>query len=110
MTPALRRGGWIFQSALIQVELMKTRINQSKKGKSLLVTFYEGFSTYTITVPLPYAVRIFAEGLQIGLETLSQDSELQSKLDEKEGEKSEIQEYLRRSVKLFDELLKNIGR
>ena len=89
---------------------MKTRINQSKKGKSLLVTFYEGYSTYTITVPMPYAIRIFAEGLQIGLETLSQDSELQSKLDEKEGEKSEIQEHLRRSVKLFDELLRNTGR
>jgi hypothetical protein len=89
---------------------MKTKINQSKKGKSLLVTFYEGFSTYTITVPLPYAIRFFAEGLQLGLEALSQDSEMQSKLDEREGEKSELQEYLRRSVKLFDELLRTTGR
>ena len=89
---------------------MKTKINQSKKGKSLLVTFYEGFSTYTITVPMPYAIRFFAEGLQLSLETLTHDSEMQSKLDEREGEKSEIQEYLRRSVRLFDELLKKTGR
>ena len=89
---------------------MKTRVNLSKKGKSLLVTFYEGFSTYTITVPLPYAVRFFAEGLQTGLEALSQDVELQDKLNEREGEKSEIQEHLRRSVKLFEDLARMSGR
>ncbi|MFW9888450.1 MAG: hypothetical protein ACFFER_09720, partial [Candidatus Thorarchaeota archaeon] len=41
---------------------MKARIDQSQSGKSLLVTFLEGYSTYTITVPMPYAVRFFAEG------------------------------------------------
>jgi hypothetical protein len=89
---------------------MKTRINPSKKGKSLLVTFYEGFSTYSLTVPLPYAIRFFAEGLHAGLETVLQDEVLQTNLNEKAGEKSEIQEHLRKSVKLFEELAKKIGR
>ena len=110
MIPALKSGGRRVLSAHHKVELLKTRINLSKKGKSLLVTFYEGFSTYTITVPLPYAVRFFAEGLQSGLEALNQDAELLAKLDEREGERSEIQEHLRKSVKLFDELSRKSGR
>lgn len=89
---------------------MKTRINPSKKGKSLLVTFYEGFSTYSITIPLPYAIRFFAEGLHAGLETILQDEGLQFNLNEREGEKSEVQEHLRKSVKIFEELVKKIGR
>ena len=89
---------------------MKTRINSSKKGKSLLATFYEGFSTYTITIPLPYAIRFFVEGLQSGLEVLCQDDALQTILTEREGEISEIQEGLRKSVKQFEEVLRKIGR
>ena len=89
---------------------MKTRINSSKKGKSLLVTFYEGFSTYTITIPLPYAIRFFVEGLQSGLEVLCQDDALQTILTEREGNISEIQEGLRKSVTRFEEVLRKIGR
>ncbi|MHA2023366.1 MAG: hypothetical protein ACTSWQ_06865 [Candidatus Thorarchaeota archaeon] len=84
---------------------MKTRINQSKRGKSLLVTFQEGFSTYTIVVPMPYAIRFFAEGLLNGLQTLNQNEEVQSQLKRKEGEQAEIQETLRRAVKLYDDFL-----
>ena len=89
---------------------LKTRINPSKKGKSLLLTFYEGYSTYSVTVPLPYAVRVFAEGIVASLETLNKSSDLQAKLDENEGEKAEIQEHLRKAVKLFDGFLKQTGR
>jgi hypothetical protein len=92
------------------VILLKTRINPSKKGKSLLLTFYEGYSTYSVTVPLPYAVRVFAEGIVASLETLNKSPDLQTKLDESEGEKAEIQEHLRKAVKLFDEFLKQTGR
>jgi hypothetical protein len=55
------------------VKQLKTRINQSKKGKSLLLTFYEGYSTYSVTIPLPYAVRVFAEYIVTSLETLNQE-------------------------------------
>jgi hypothetical protein len=89
---------------------MKTRINQSKQGKSLLLTFYEGFSTYTIVVPMPYAIRFFAEGLLASFETLLQNEEIQIKLKEKSGEKAEIQERLRKSMVLYEEFLKISGR
>ena len=110
MTSALKKGDRNFLYAHHQVLLVKTRINPSKKGKSLLVTIHEGYSTYTITVPLPYAVRFFSEGLQAGLETLRQDDELQEILNTNEGEKSEIQENLRKSLKLFEDLLRKTGR
>ena len=74
------------------------------------MTFYEGYSTYSVTVPLPYAVRVFAEGIVVSLETLNKTPDLQAKLDENEGEKAEIQEHLRKAVKLFDEFLKYTGR
>ena len=93
-----------------QVIPLKTRINPSKKGKSLMLTIYEGYSTYSVTVPLPYAVRIFAEGIVASLETLNKSSDLQAKLEENEGEKAEIQEHLRKAVKLFDGFLKQTGR
>ncbi|MBY8998314.1 MAG: hypothetical protein KGD60_11330 [Candidatus Thorarchaeota archaeon] len=89
---------------------MKTRINPSKKGKSLLLTFYEGFSTYTITVPMPYAVQVFAECLHTAFVTLLQSEELQSSLSERDADKAEIQDHLMNSLKLFDEFLKSRGR
>ncbi len=89
---------------------MKTRIYQSKTKKSLLVTFIEGFSTYTVTVPMPYAIRFFAEGINASLETLSQNVEVQSNLSKNDGEKAEIQERLRKSLQLFEEFLKKTGR
>jgi hypothetical protein len=92
------------------VKQLKTRINPSKKGKSLMLTIYEGYFTYSVTVPLPYAVRVFAEGIVAALETLNQSPDLQAKLDENEGEKAEIQEHLRKAVKLFDGFLKQTGR
>jgi hypothetical protein len=110
MTSALKQGDRNFLYAHHQVLTVKARINQSKKGKSILVTIHEGFSTYTITVPLPYAIRFFSEGLLVGLESLQQNNELQKILNTNEGEKAEIQENLRKSVKLFEDLLKKIGR
>ena len=89
---------------------MKTRINQSKSNQSLLVTFYEGFSTYTITVPMPYAIRFFVEGLVSSLEALKQNDELQIKLSETDGQKAQIQEYLRKAVLLYDEFLTKTTR
>ncbi|MHA2081616.1 MAG: hypothetical protein ACW99H_10780 [Candidatus Thorarchaeota archaeon] len=46
---------------------MKTKVNPSTKGKSLLVTFHEGYSTYTIVVPMPYAVKFFVDGITSAL-------------------------------------------
>lgn len=84
---------------------MKTKINQSKSGNALLVTFHEGFSTYTVTVPMPYAVQFFVDGLVTSLETLRQNNEVQNKLEATQGQKAQIQEYLRRAVLLYDEFL-----
>jgi len=64
---------------------MKTRINQSKSGNSLLVTFHEGFSTYIITVPMPYAIQFFVEGLVTSLETLKGNPDAQETLDGTQG-------------------------
>jgi hypothetical protein len=89
---------------------MKTRVNPSKNAKSLLVTFYEGFSTYTITVPMPYAIRFFADGLVNALLTLEENDEVKSQLESKEGEKAEIQELLRRAAGLYEKYLKVHGR
>jgi hypothetical protein len=88
--------------------MMKARIDQSQTGKSILVTFLEGYSTYTITVPMPYAVRFFAEGTRASLEVLKTDKDLQSKLGFKEGEKTEILENLRRSLTIYDDLLREL--
>ena len=84
---------------------MKTRINQSKSGNSLLVTFHEGFSTYTVTVPMPYAIQYFVEGVVTSLETLKSSSEVQKNFDKNEGQKAQIQEHLRKAVLLFDEYM-----
>jgi len=84
---------------------MKTKINQSKSSQSLLVTFYEGFSTYTITVPMPYAIQFFVEGAVSSLEALKHNDDLQNKLNDMDGQKAQIQEYLRRAVLLYDEFL-----
>ena len=89
---------------------MKYKIVPSKNTKSLLLTLYEGYSTYTIVVPMPYAIRFFAEGLQSSLETLQQNEDSQTKLNEAGGEKAEIQERLRKSIALFEEYLKTSGR
>jgi len=42
-----------------QVMSLRTRINPPKKGKSLLLTFYEGFSPYSVFIPLWCAVKRF---------------------------------------------------
>ncbi|MHA1636469.1 MAG: hypothetical protein ACTSUO_06295 [Candidatus Thorarchaeota archaeon] len=89
---------------------MKTNTIQSKNGHSVLVDFEEGFSTYRIAVPMPYAVRFFLNGLVTSLGILSQKREVQQKLESKQGHKSEIQENLRRAVELYDAYLKEVGR
>ena len=89
---------------------MKTKINQSKSGKALLITFHEGFSTYTITVPMPYAIGFFVEGLVSSLETLTINVEMQQKLESTQGQKSQIQEFLRRANQLYEQYLRKGGR
>ncbi|MFX0056035.1 MAG: hypothetical protein ACFFAX_08605 [Promethearchaeota archaeon] len=89
---------------------MKTKINPSQKGKSLLLTFHEGFSTYTIVIPMPYAVKFFVDGLTSALGLLTQKNELQEKLSETEGQKAEIQEGIRKAVSLFEQFLDKTGR
>jgi hypothetical protein len=73
---------------------MKTKVNPSTKGKSLLVTFHEGF----------------VDGLTSALGLLTQKNELQEKLSETEGQKAEIQEGLRQAVSLFEQFLDKTGR
>ena len=85
---------------------MKTRTTQSKTGKSMLLTLYEGFSTYTITLPMPYAIRFFAEGLLSSLQMLSEVEELKTTLSGKDGEKAHIQEVLRKAVRSYEGFLK----
>jgi hypothetical protein len=85
---------------------MKTKVTQSKTGKSVLVTFHEGFSTYTITIPMPYAIRFFAEGLLSTLQILSEREELRSILSCRDGEKAHIQEVMRKAGGLYDGFLK----
>lgn len=92
------------------VNIMKTRVNPSQKGQSILVTFHEGFSTYTIVVPMPYAIRFFVEGLVSALSLLTQKTDLQEKLSEAEEKKAEIQEGIRRAVSLFEQFLDKTGR
>jgi hypothetical protein len=89
---------------------MKTRVNPSKSHQSILVTFHEGFSTYTITVPMPYAIQFFVEGIVSSLEALKQNDNVQKKLDELDGQKAQIQEYLRKAVLLYDEFLSKSSR
>ena len=85
---------------------MKTRLTPSKKGRSMLLTFHEGFSTYTITLPMPYGVRFFAEGLVSSLEMLHEQSDVWRELSGKDGEKAFIQEMVRRAAGLYDRFLK----
>lgn len=73
---------------------MKTRVTQSKTGKSMLVTFYEGFSTNTIALLMSYGIRFFAEGLLDSLETLFERPEVRNELSGKDGEKAHIQEII----------------
>ncbi|NWF96380.1 MAG: hypothetical protein HXY34_09595 [Candidatus Thorarchaeota archaeon] len=90
----------------MEVLHLKTRLTQSKKGRSLLLTFHEGFSTYTITLPMPYAVRFFAEGLVSSLEMLHEQSDVRKELASKDGEKAFIQEMIRKAAGLLERLLK----
>ena len=53
---------------------------------------------------MPYAIQYFAEGLVSSLESANQNNETIDKLNTKPGTKSEIQEYIRRAISLFDEL------
>ena len=92
------------------VSNMKTKINPSQQGNSILVTFHEGFSTYTIVVPMPYSVKFFVDGLIASLSLLGQKNELQKKLSEAEGQKAEIQEGIRRAVSLYEKILDKTGR
>ena len=74
------------------------------------MTFYEGYSKYTITVPMPYAIRFFADGLVNALHTLEVNDIVKSQLENKEGEKAEIQELIRRAAGLYENYLKISGR
>ena len=89
---------------------MKTKVTPSRNARSLLVTFYEGFSTYTITIPMPYAIRFFADGLVTALNTLEANDETKKLLEAKEGEKAEIQDLIRRAVGFYEDYLNKSGR
>ena len=83
---------------------MKTRVTESKKGRSILLTFYEGFSTYTITVPMPYALRFLSEALVTGVNMLKASEEMQKLVDSKEGEKAEVLELIRRAARDYGQI------
>ena len=53
------------------VMTVKTTVNLSKKGNSIMLGFEEGFSTYSIAVPTPYTVSFFLRGLLIYLAALN---------------------------------------
>ncbi len=97
MTTTLKTGQQVSPLCLHLGVKMKTRINQSETGKSLLITLIEGFSTYTVTVSMPYAVRFFAEGIA---ESLIQNNEVQSNLIKNGDQKTEIQEHFRKPLLL----------
>ena len=59
---------------------------------------------------MPYAIEFFAEGLVSSLETLNQNEEMQQKLNNTQGQKSQIQELLRKANRLFDQYLSKSGR
>jgi len=88
-----------------EVVKLKTRLTPSKKGKSLLLTVYEGFSTYTVTLPMPYAVRFFAEGLVSSLEMLNERTESGTELSGKDSEKAFIQDLIRKAVQSYETFL-----
>lgn len=75
-----------------------------------MVKFEEGFSSYSIAIPMPYATSFFLKGLLASLAGLQQKKELQKKIDEKEGLKSEILEGIRQAIQIYDGILKEIGR
>jgi hypothetical protein len=89
---------------------LKTRIMQSKTGNSILLSFDEGFSNYRISVPMPYAIRFFADGLLASLDALLHNDEIKGRLSDKSGEKAETQEKLRKSIQLYEQYLKESGR
>ena len=89
------------------VTAVKTRITESKKGRSILATFYEGFSTYTITVPMPYAVHFFAEALVTAVNMLKSNEENQKLLGAKEGERAEVLELIRRAARDYVQVAKD---
>ena len=86
------------------VSKMRGRVDQSKTGKSLLVSFHEGYSNYTVTVPMPYAVRLFAQGLLSAMRALEQQENPNNGF--MEGEKEEVFEFLTESVSIYDRVLK----
>ena len=92
------------------VMTMRTKINISKNGHSILTEFTEGFSTYKVAVPMPLALNYFMEGLIASLSTLSENKEVQAKVSSKQGQKAEIQEKLRHAIKLYESFLEKSGR
>lgn len=85
---------------------MRTTVNPSKSGLSILVEFEEGFSTYRTAVPMPYAIRFFLQGLLVALGLLEQSSKLQKKLNNSEGEREEIAANLQRATQLYAPFLR----
>jgi len=92
------------------VMTVKTTVNLSKKGNSIMLGFEEGFSTYSIAVPTPYTVSFFLRGLLIYLAALEQNKDLQKKIEQKKGMKAEILEEIRKAFVLYENVLKEIGR
>jgi hypothetical protein len=89
---------------------VKTSVNLSKKGNSIMLSFEEGFSTYSIAVPMPYSASFFLKGLLTSLAALNQSKDLQKKLERKEGQKAEILEGIRKAIMLYENVLKTAGR
>jgi hypothetical protein len=87
--------------------MMNIRITQSKSGKAFLVTFHEGFSSYTITIPLSYAIQFFADGASTALETFTENEELLAQTQWREGEKEEIEMNLNKALLAYNQFLKN---
>lgn len=89
---------------------LRTAVRPSKKGTSLLVDMIEGFSTYKVVIPMPYAIDFFLEGLVESLALLNQHKENGSKLAARVGQKAEIQDRLAQAIQLYEQFLSKSGR
>ncbi|MDF1537676.1 MAG: hypothetical protein P1Q69_02095 [Candidatus Thorarchaeota archaeon] len=89
---------------------MRTKVNTSKSGGSILAEITEGFSTYKVAVPMPLALNFFLDGLIASLGTLTEKKEVQERVASKQGQKAEIQEKLKLAIRLYEDFLGKTGR
>jgi hypothetical protein len=84
---------------------LETPATPVNREKSFLVTILKGVSTRATPVPTLYAIRYFCEELELAFGSLLQSHELQELLSNREEEKVEIHNCLRRVMRLFQEFL-----